>query len=459
MKRLTLLLGVLLLLALPTARSAFALQNEALGAVMELLKNRDVITRDEYRELIAQLDQYEKTQKKKTDWVDRFKFSGDIRLRYQGDLMGSSNALLADPADPTSVLNTFEDRHRARLRLRLNIAARINDDAVVKLRLATGNLDDPVSTNTTLGGYFDSENFSLDRAYLDWAMPLESQRHSVKLLAGRMKNPWLSSDLVWDSDVNFEGLAVQYTTKMYPFGFFSTAGVFPLEEVKLSPDDKWLYAGQIGAQYRPSEKISTKLAIAYYHFENITGKTNSSYLTSENDFTKPGFQQKGNTLMDISPSGGNDKLDLALAAEFHELSLMGVADLAFWDPIHVSLMFDVVKNLAFDRNEVSARAGSDVPDADMAYQVGVEVGHQQVREFGKWSAGLYYKYVEADAVLDAFTDSDFHLGGTNAKGWVLTGNFGLAKNIWLTGKWITTDEIEGPPFATDTLQVDLSGRF
>jgi len=29
----------------------------------------------------------------------------------------------------------------------------------------------------------------------------------------------------------------------------------------------------------------------------------------------------------------------------------------------------------------------------------------------------------------------------------------------LSGKWITTDEIEGAPFATDTLQVDLNGRF
>lgn len=459
MKNLTLMFGVLVIILFPAVKPAYALQNEALGAVMELLKNRDVITRDEYRELITKLEDYEKKQQKKINWVDRFKFSGDIRLRYQGDFMGD-NAYLADPSDPTSVLNTYEDRHRARLRLRLNIAARINDDAVVKLRLATGKLDDPVSTNTTLGGYFDSEYFSLDRAYLDWTMPIKSQRHSVKLLAGRMKNPWLSSDLVWDSDVNFEGLAVQYTTQMYPFGFFSTAGVFPLEEVELSPNDKWLYAGQIGAQYRPSEKISTKLAIAYYHFENITGKTNSSYLTSENDYTQPGFQQKGNTLMDISPTGsGEDTLDLALAAQFRELSLMGVADLAFWDPIHVSLMFEVVKNLGFDRKEVSRRAGGDVPDADMAYQVGVEVGHRQVREFGKWSAGLYYKYVKADAVLDAFNDSDFHLGGTNAKGWVLSGNFGLAQNIWLSGKWITTDEIEGAPFATDTLQVDLNGRF
>ena len=46
-----------------------------------------------------------------------------------------------------------------------------------------------------------------------------------------------------------------------------------------------------------------------------------------------------------------------------------------------------------------------------------------------------------------FTDSDFRLGGTNAKGWVIGGNYGLAKNIWFTGRWLSANEITGPPYA------------
>jgi len=448
------------LILLGTGLPAFALQNSALAEVMELLKNRDVITRHEYSELLGKLEQQEKTAAKKTAWTDRFKFSGDIRLRYQGDFMGESNALLADPADPTSVLNTYEDRHRLRLRVRLNISAQINQDADVKLRLATGNLDDPVSTNSTMGGYFDSEHFSLDRAYLDWRLPIATEKLSLKFLGGRMANPWLSSDLLWDSDLNFEGLALQFNGNLSSVGFFSTIGIFPLEEVEFSSQDKWLYAAQAGVQYRPVRNLSTKIALAYYHFTNVTGVSNSSYLTAENDFTKPGFQQKGNTLMDISPAGEDtDTLNLALAAEFHQLDLMGIVDLSIWDPIHLSFMFDVVKNLGFDRNEVSARAGETVPEADFAYQVGMEVGYLKIQKFGDWSTALYYKYVEADAVLDAFCDSDFHLGGTNAKGWILSGQYGLAKNLWLVSKWVTTDEIKGVPFATDTVQLDLNGRF
>jgi hypothetical protein len=67
--------------------------------------------------------------------------------------------------------------------------------------------------------------------------------------------------------------------------------------------------------------------------------------------------------------------------------------------------------------------------------------------------------VGRDAVLDAFTDSDFHLGGTNAKGWFIGGNYGLMKNVWLTGRWLTADVITGPPYGVDVLQVDINTQF
>jgi hypothetical protein len=61
--------------------------------------------------------------------------------------------------------------------------------------------------------------------------------------------------------------------------------------------------------------------------------------------------------------------------------------------------------------------------------------------------------------MDAFTDSDFHLGGTNAKGWYLGTDFALRKNVWLALRWITANEISGPPLAIDVLFFDLNARF
>jgi hypothetical protein len=93
------------------------------------------------------------------------------------------------------------------------------------------------------------------------------------------------------------------------------------------------------------------------------------------------------------------------------------------------------------------------------YQLGLSVGKKQFLKFGDWELFAFYKRLEADAVLDAFTDPDFHAGGTNAKGWVLGGSLALYKNIWLTARWMTADEISGPPLAIDTVQVDLNIRF
>jgi hypothetical protein len=67
--------------------------------------------------------------------------------------------------------------------------------------------------------------------------------------------------------------------------------------------------------------------------------------------------------------------------------------------------------------------------------------------------------LERDAVLDAFTDSDFNLGGTNAKGFVLGGSYGVEKNAWLTARWFSANEIDGPPLSIDTLFLDLNVRF
>jgi Putative porin len=62
-------------------------------------------------------------------------------------------------------------------------------------------------------------------------------------------------------------------------------------------------------------------------------------------------------------------------------------------------------------------------------------------------------------VLDAFTESDFHLGGTDAKGYRLSAKYGLSKNVWLRGNWLSATEIDGPPLAIDVFQFDLNAKF
>lgn len=78
---------------------------------------------------------------------------------------------------------------------------------------------------------------------------------------------------------------------------------------------------------------------------------------------------------------------------------------------------------------------------------------------GDWQVYGAYKRLGSDAVVDAYTDSDFHLGGTDAKGWILGGNYGLDKNAWLSVRWLSANEITGLPLAIDVLMLDLNAKF
>ena len=62
-------------------------------------------------------------------------------------------------------------------------------------------------------------------------------------------------------------------------------------------------------------------------------------------------------------------------------------------------------------------------------------------------------------MLDVFTDSDFGLGGTDTEGYILGFDIGVSKNAWLTTKWLSSNEIDGPPLSIDVLQLDLNTRF
>lgn len=404
------------------------------------------------------------------DWTKKLKFGGDVRVRYQSDFFDDENALLGNPSSYQEFLNSTIDRQYFRYQARLWAKAQVNEEAEVGLRLATGNAGDPISTNDTLGDYMTKDSITFDQAYIKWTPWNDTTRRipaKVDLWGGRMPTPFLNaSDLVWDSDVNFEGLA---TTVELPFhsqwkGFFN-AGVFPIQEVELSAQDKWLLGGQVGVQFNSKSDYAVTLAAAYYDYQNVQGSRVSltEYESGQYDYIPPAFMQKGNVLFDFNPDTATTAVKNALASDYNELNLTAKFDYMAFDPIHVSLVADYVRNLGFDSDEVNALRGSTststVPEDITGYLVGLTVGHPKMDNLWDWQTSLSYKYLEADAVLDAFTDSDFHLGGTNAKGWILGGQLGLGKNFWLRARWLSSDVITGTPVSIDTLQFDINSRF
>ncbi len=395
------------------------------------------------------------------EWVRRIKFSGDVRLRYDGSYFSDSNDDYIKAGSSSELYNTSMDRHRMRLRARLGATAKVNDYFDAGIGLATGNTTDPVSTNSTLGDSLNKKSFQLDLAYLKW-----KPTPATTVWGGRFANPWFCTDLVWDSDINFDGIAFSYRPRMTRnLNLFLTAGAFPLQEVELSSKDKWLFGGQLGAQYRDGNSFTAKLGVAYYDFRHTHGVVNE-YGMNTNDWTAPGFMQKGNTLMDINQIQTSGSAKYAYAADFRELNLTGSLDLGFWNPVRVVLTGDYVRNLGYSQSEVTKRGGVSPGDLlpktkkeNEGYQFGVTVGHEKTDDLGKWKTYLFYKYLEADAVMDAYTDSDFHQGGTNAKGWVVGGDLGVARNVWLSTRWLSANEISGPSLGIDVLQFNINARF
>ena len=61
---------------------------------------------------------------------------------------------------------------------------------------------------------------------------------------------------------------------------------------------------------------------------------------------------------------------------------------------------------------------------------------------GDWNVALTYRWLGSDAVLDAYTNSDFGLGGTNNKGYILGGSYAFDKNSWVSVRWMASDLID-----------------
>jgi hypothetical protein len=356
------------------------------------------------------------------------------------------------------------------VRARLEATAEANDQVEVGIRLSTGTTTSPVSTNETLGksggGGFNKYNVTFDRAYLK-----VKAFSGLTFLGGRIANPFFQTDLVWDPDVAFDGIAATYQQQIRKpwITGFAALGAFPLKELEFHQADMWLFGGQAGLELKPSKKISGKLGVAYYYYRNTQGVPNDSGSSfTETDFSEAVSRQKGNAWFYID-TFNMASTKVGLAAKFRELNVTGTLDIGLWDPIRVVLSGDYVKNLGFNRQEVMYRTSMDEKWGTEGYQVGLSVGHPEVRNFGQWRVFGSYRYVGSDAIIDAFTDSDFHLGGTNAKGWILGGELGLKKNLWLSTRWVTTDWINpklvipsnsaNRSLGIDSLYLDLNYKF
>ncbi|RFO95774.1 outer membrane receptor for ferric coprogen and ferric-rhodotorulic acid [Rhodoferax lacus] len=398
------------------------------------------------------------------EWVDRVKVEGDMRVGLQTEGYSSQNAASAAylAANGQAINEMSDDRTRLRMRARLGVNAKVTQDLSTSLRLTTGSAADPLSTSQTLGASGTKTSFALDRAFMryhdDEALPW------LTATAGRMANPWFGTDLVWNDNLTLDGVQAQFDPAAKSDAVwrpFAGTGLFALQDIETSVSNKgkskWMVGVQGGVEWVPDTNKRAKIGLGYYDYQNVSGVRNSFGTTTTNS-TAPGFRQKGNTLFDIANDGGATSL-YALANDYQILNLTAMLDLNLYDPVHVISTLDYVENIGFSQSKTLDRTGINVARQTTGYMARVAVGMPSMLLRGDWQASVAYRYLEADAVLDSMTDSDFHLGGTNNRGYVLGLQYGLGRNNWVSARWLSSNEVSGPPLTVNALQVYFNAKF
>jgi hypothetical protein len=454
------------------------------------------------------------------DWLDRISWYGDVHVRDESWLYSRNNAddfidygalNRNGPFDINAttasvyppILNSTQDRtNMLRLQAHIGMDVKLGDTVAAGVRIGSGGDNNPVSTTQTLGGGLIKKDIWLDQAWIRW-----QPNQDLSVTAGRMPPPFMLTDLIYSTELNFDGVAGHGEL---PFSddltAFATLGGFPIQytggttgneapaeadsDNKYS-DNRWLSALQLGLTWKFADDATWKLALAYYYFDGMRGQlsapcalyTGINYCST--DDTAPDYMQWGNTvflLRDIipnpsSPDNYAQPQFVGLSYNYHVADLTNKIDFKIGQtPMEIQAEYE--RNMAyhmrdaFDRypdglgEPVNNYQGSDTAGETGPYKSGPVgwllrgiIGNPHPMALNEWNIALGYKYLQPDATLDGLTDQNFHLGGTNAKGFILTADYGIAPGTWLSARYYDAKQVYGPPFAIDVVQLEISTKF
>ncbi|MDA0836223.1 MAG: putative porin [Planctomycetota bacterium] len=310
-------------------------------------------------------------------WLDGLTIKGDIRVRYEG--FDEDNA---------------KQRNRARVRARLGLEKKWDNGVKAGVKLATGSTGDPISTNQTFEGAAN-KNFNLDRAYVGWNPEFAEW---LTVTGGRHENLLEGTNMVWDGDLNFEGVTEQAELNFSEdLRAFVNFGQYVLGESS-GGTDSLLWAWQAGVGFSMTDVLGTVLAVGFYNYQNLAAAGD-------------------NGLNEQATDAGNSGAAGALTFEYRIIDIVSKWKLEVAE-MPLGIWFNYAINTASD-------AGAVQLTEDTAWGVGAKLG--KAKKKGSWDLSLSYKQIEADAVVAAFNDSDFL--GTNREGITVGGKYQVLDNM------------------------------
>ncbi|MDB6152704.1 MAG: hypothetical protein JWL90_1157 [Chthoniobacteraceae bacterium] len=485
--------------ALALVSSAITAQAQDAGALVDRLVKKGVLTAQEGEEVRADMTRdFAATPAGKiniSNSITELKLYGDLRLRYQydnkdGQLDPLPVGVHSDRNEKDRSPNSNQ-RSRWRFRLRLNAEARLTENFAAGVELQTSQNSD--SANQTFENGFNDYGIFISRAYVSW-MPTDW----LTVVGGKFANPFYTTDLVWDADINPNGLTESVALhklfagaseagfskdgkgyappikEVYPWELTLVAGQFVFDDNlegggrdnatrdNDQTTDAYLFETQLISSYKFGNGIKLTVAPAWFTYVNgsVTGAEN------ENSFNDS-----------ATVSGATRNLNLILVPGDVAFKAGDLKTRFYWDfayNIEGRKRVDEIYNVKTLRS-----AGIDPDDFDrrhnnldnVAYLVGVQVGENKKK--GDWSALLNWRRTGIGSVDPNLNDSDFALGELNTQG-IKAGVaynftdfcvFGVTyMHAWnlrgdLTGGEATGGNAIADANAVQVLQVDLNVKF
>jgi hypothetical protein len=400
---------------LRTENATLQESNDRMEATSEYLKDNATATRKQLAQDGPKVAEAERITKA-AEWASRISWKADLRYRYES-------------VDPEGAV----EQQRQRIRARLAMTAKINDTLTGTIGIATsGGINDPRSTNQTLGDGWSRKGLSLDLAYVDWK-PVDS----FGMTFGKMPQPWYKvTGYFFDNDINPEGIAARFGSGP----FFANAFAMALSE-RSAASDASLLGGQFGLT---SQFGGVKLtgAVGYFDVGSVQGEVTTINLTTPCTPNQAFF---------LGPQGNTTVLNGAgcptLLNDFNMIEALAQAEFTIANqPLQIFAQY--IQNQEAD-------------DLDSGYLAGFNWG--KASNPRSWEFGYIYEVMEKDAQFGQFIDSDFGGGVTDTDGSVIKIGFAPAKNWVLNGTYFMNDRFIDAPGATersyDRYQIDMNFKF
>jgi hypothetical protein len=343
----------------------------------------------------------------------------------------------------------------------LGIKAKTTETTEVGVRFASGS-GFQNTTNQSFDGHARGKDIFIDRAYASW-----KPSDFLKITGGKHKNPLFTAPLVWDPDVNPEGVSESLKFDLNGnLDIFLNFGQWFIEELKLKDSDRdpTLLVYQLGFVTKPAETMTLEFAGTYYDYHNL------DELSWEDGIVKDtteflGYNNKHGQQMIFDSDG-------KLLNEFKCLEVGAKLKIKDLLPIPFSVFGNYIKNSEADIDELIEKGvnseDSDPAklerysgdDRDSGWLIGLAIGNKKKK--GDWYAKYHYQELEDYAFPAVFVDSDFHGGGTNNKGHYIQGRYYLADNIQARAIGFFTkreDESKDGKKDEDRIQLDIIFTF